>query len=69
MPVISKILATIKPIYMLLQDPDHWNVYLRFNNCSSCKSKALSECTNQYENNPELDEPHAIMRLIGQEVG
>ena len=54
---------------MLLQDPDQRNVYLRFNNCSSCKSKALSECTNQYENSPELDEPHAVMWLTGQEVG
>lgn len=54
---------------MLLQDPNQWNVYLRFNNCSSCKSKALSECTNQHENNPELDEPRAIVWLIGQEVG
>lgn len=54
---------------MLLQNPDQWNVYLRFNNCSSCKSKALSECTNQHENKPELEEPHAIMWLTGQEVG
>ena len=54
---------------MLLQDPDQWNVYLRFNDCSSCKSEALSKCTNQYENSPELDEPCAVVWLTGQEVG
>jgi hypothetical protein len=69
MPVISKKFTKIKPIYVLFQDPEQWNVYLRFNDCSTCKSKALSKSTNQYENKPELDEPHAVMWLTGQEVG
>jgi hypothetical protein len=69
MPVITKIFPKIKLVYVLLQDPDQWNVYLRFDDCSSCKSEALSECTNQHKNSPELDKPHAVIWLTGQEVG
>lgn len=78
-PVSSLLLSALIPIEKmshprLCHIPNGYSVglksevYLRFDCCTSRKSKALRNCSNHDEHGPELEEPCGFSWLACQEV-